>query len=160
MHNSVDSPRNFAFRAVLRPPRSLSRRGRIVLISFFALCASLPGLFFFALGAWPVAGFLGLDVALLYLAFRAYGLAARAEERIELTMDRLLIRRIPAAGRIREFSFNPYWTRIRLKPRADGSNELAVGSHGRWLPIAAMLSPGERARLAGELQEALMALRA
>lgn len=138
----------------------MSRRGQMLLLCFFALCASLPGLFFFSLGAWPVAGFLGLDVALLTLAFRAYGRAARAEERIELTMDRLVIRRIPAFGRIREFSFNPYWARIRLRARGDGSNELSVGSHGRWLPIAAMLSPGEKAHLARELQVALAALRA
>jgi uncharacterized membrane protein len=156
----VESPRNFAFRAILRPPRSLSRRGQILLLCFFALCASLPGLFFFALGAWPVAGFLGLDVALLTLAFRAYGVSARAEERIELTTDRLMIRRIPAFGRMREFSFNPYWARIRLKARTDGSNELSIGSHGRWLPIAAMLSPGEKAHLARELQDALATLRA
>lgn len=160
MNAPVERPRNFAFCAILRPPRTLSRRGQILLVCFFALCASLPGLFFFALGAWPVAGFLGLDVVLLSLAFRAYRLSARAEERIELTADRLLVRRNPAYGGGREFSFNPYWARIHLKARQDGSNELSIGSHGRRLPIAAMLSPGEREDLARELQRALTALRA
>ena len=145
---------------MLCPPRAWSRRGQILLLCFFAGCASLPGLFFFSLGAWPVAGFLGLDLALLALAFRAYWISSRGEERIELTIDRLLIRRIPACGRIREFSFNPYWARIHLKAREDGSNELAIGSHGRWLPIAAMLSPGEREDLARELRQALAAPRA
>ena len=38
------------------------------------------GLFFLSIGAWPVFGFLGLDVLLIYLAFRWNYRAARARE--------------------------------------------------------------------------------
>ena len=52
------------------PYRSLSKKNFrnlmiIVSIIFFSI-----GVFFWSLGAWPVFGFLGLDVLLLYLAFK------------------------------------------------------------------------------------------
>ena len=43
---------------------------------------------FVLIGAWPVTGFLGLDVLLLYLAFRWNYRQARRAELIRLDHDR------------------------------------------------------------------------
>ena len=48
--------------------------GLIGLVSFAA------GAMFFVVGAWPVVGFLGLDLLLIYLAFRASYRSGRAYE--------------------------------------------------------------------------------
>jgi len=133
----------------------MTARAQAALLALFALGAALPSTLFLSLGAWPVAGFLGLDVAGLIIAFRAYRFLAGAEERIELTRDSLRVRCIPALGRAREYSFNPYWTAVRLQADGEESNRLAIGSHGRWLTIAAMLSPRERVEIAAALRAAL-----
>jgi uncharacterized membrane protein len=62
------------------------------------------GLTFAAAGAWPILGFFGLDVALVYFAFRFNYRAGRLVETIRLTRSALLIRRIHPGGRIEEWS--------------------------------------------------------
>ena len=44
---------------------------------------------FLLIGAWPVFGFLGLDVLLIYIAFRANFRAARAYEEVTVTATEL-----------------------------------------------------------------------
>ena len=56
------------FAATLTPHRSLSRRGMRIVIAVMAIGASIPGMLFFALGAWPIVGIMGLDVALVWWA--------------------------------------------------------------------------------------------
>ncbi|HEY0299912.1 MAG TPA: DUF2244 domain-containing protein, partial [Rhizomicrobium sp.] len=75
--------------------------------------------FFFALsfalqGAWPIAPFLGLDVALLAWAFRASTRAAKREERVTLTPSRLCVARAFPKKPRREWTFNPYWVRVEM----------------------------------------------
>ena len=52
------------------PYRSLSRKGFRNLMLVVATIFFTIGVFFWYIGAWPVFGFLGLDVVLLYYAFR------------------------------------------------------------------------------------------
>ncbi len=46
------------------------------------------GLMFFLMGAWPVIGFMGLDVALIYIAFKLNFRALRLYETVDLTRRR------------------------------------------------------------------------
>ena len=57
------------FSTLLRPHRSLSANGFKWLIRVVILANLLVGLPMYWLGAWPVAGFCGLDVALLWWLF-------------------------------------------------------------------------------------------
>ena len=65
------------------------RRGAF---SIFMLCLGglsfVSGVVFVLMGAWPVFGFFGLDVLLVYLAFRANFRAARAYEEVTVTAVR------------------------------------------------------------------------
>src|SRR5215475_13862932 len=71
--------------AVLRPHRSLSLQAfKLMLILVIAINV-IVALVFLSHGAFPVAGFCGLDVMALWLAFRINYRAAKAEERILLT---------------------------------------------------------------------------
>ena len=58
------------FSAVLTPHRSLGHVGFLVLMIVFGGVSFISGMVFLLMGAWPVFGFFGLDVLLLYWAFR------------------------------------------------------------------------------------------
>ncbi len=67
---------------------------------------------FFLLGAWPVVGFLGLDVVLVYWAFRANFRSAAAFEEVIVTPSRLRVRRVGHRGQVSEWTLNPCWTQL------------------------------------------------
>ena len=143
---------------VLRPNVSLSARGFSILIICFAAISLVAGGFFWALGAWPVFGFFGLDVILLYVFFKLNYRQARRHEKIELNNDRLTVTQVSANGRERSWHFNPYWVRLTLEnegTEADEIGSLILSSHGKYVCIGGFLSPDERAGLANQLRNAL-----
>jgi len=148
------------FNAVVTPHRSLSRAGFVVVISILALMNFSAGLVFLRQGAWPIFVFCGLDVAIVYWAFRSNYRAARAHETVQLSEDELLIRRVDQRGRVRRVILQPYWARLDMVEEHDGATHLFVRSHGRGYELAQMLSPGERATFASALQKALDRLKA
>lgn len=148
------------FDAVVSPHRSLGRKGFIVLMSVLIAVNFTAGMIFLLKGAWPIFGFCGLDVALVYWAFKANYRAARAHETVQLSDDELLIRRVDQRGNARSFSFQPYWVRLELVENPDDSTNLYLRSHGKSLELARMLSPPERREFAQALQKALGKLRA
>ena len=52
------------FSAIITPHRSLSGTGFLAVMALVGGFSFIGGMFFFLLGAWPVIGFLGLDVVL------------------------------------------------------------------------------------------------
>jgi uncharacterized membrane protein len=117
------------------------------------------GLFFFMLGAWPVLGFMGLDVALIYVAFKLNFRALRLYETVDLTADALTVTRVAPSGKAQSWSFNPYWVRVSLQPRLGRSSELSIASHGRRLVFASFLTDDERKDFASALGSALAGAR-
>ena len=101
------------FQLVLRPNVSLSRDGFIILMVVFAAICLVAGGFFLALGAWPVFGFFGLDILLLYLAFRINYRRARRYEMLEMRDGQLVLSKVTPAGKVRYWVFDPYWVRVR-----------------------------------------------
>ena len=108
-----------------------------------------------AIGAWPVCGFFGLDVAALYLAFRLSYRSARRREVLRLAGDDFTVERVSIYGERAMWRFQPFWLRIILEERADESNRLLLASHGRSLVIGEFLGPPMRRELAGSLRAAL-----
>jgi len=147
------------FDALLTPHRSLSPRGFGILMAAIGSMTTLIGVGFFLLGAWPVFGFMGLDVLLLYLAFRVNYARARTFETLELTRDDLFVRRVTHRGVETRWRFQPYWLRVEMAEPARPDTPLLLISHGRALAIGAFLSPHERLDLAKALQRALQQLR-
>ncbi len=145
------------FSARLTPHRSLSERGFFVLMLFVAAVSFVAGMVFLLLGAWPVFGFFGLDVALIYWALRAnFRSAAGQSEEIIVTPSALTIRRTGARGVVQEWRLNPLWTRIESEADPEfGVMRLALVSRGQSLPIATCVGPRERQRLAAALVGAI-----
>lgn len=144
------------FTATLQPHRSLSPAGLrllLALVGGVGLMVSIP---FLILGAWPIAGFMGLDVALIYIAFRANNASARAYEQIFLSRIELLFRSVSWRGTIREARFNPFWTRLEREVHPEfGIEKLALVQGRTRVEIAACLGREERADFAEAFQRAL-----
>jgi len=157
MHIYRDSlPDGVAFDAVLVPHRSLPRWGFILLISSFAVALAAIGLSFWSLGAWPVAGFCGLEVFLVWGAFELNYRSGRRLETVRLDDAALRIDRIAPNGRSKYWAFEPGWVRVTIEYERDQSNRLVLSSHGRRLQIGAFLTDDERSNLADALNAALV----
>jgi len=141
--------------AVLAPHRSLPPTGFLIVMLGFGGISFVAGILFVLHGAWPVTGFFGLDVGLLYLAFRINYRSARREERIRLVADALTVERRGVRGERWSWRFQPFWLRVTLEETDDESNRLTISSHGRSLVLASFLGAGERRRFAATLKEAL-----
>lgn len=100
------------FHAVLTPHRSLSRRGFNTMMGALGILSLFVGIGFVSNGAWPVVGFFGLDVLVLWLAFRANYRAGRVREEVRVSRTQLLIRKVSPRGHVAEASYNPFFTRL------------------------------------------------
>ena len=148
------------FERVLLPHRSLPPRGFHVLMLVLGLFSLAAGILFVSLGAWPVCGFFGLDVAAVYVAFRLSYRSARRREILRLAGDDFTVERIDVYGERRTWRFQPFWLRVVLEERPDESNRLFVISHGKTLVIADFLGAPMRRELAASLRAALSRWRA
>lgn len=155
--SAVESP--ILFDAVLYPHRSLSPRGFTILMTLLGAISFAAGFSFIALGAWPVFGFLGLDVALVYFAFRLNYRAARNYELVRLTENALSIARGGPRGVRETHSFQPNWVRVEMDDPPEHESQLRLTSHGRTVTIGAFLTPDERLDLARALMAELNRLR-
>lgn len=143
------------FDARLSPYRSLPPKGffwLMAVLSFGCFCGSVACV---ALGAWPVTGFFGLDVALVYLAFRLSYRSARQTETVRLTDAALDVERVSVRGERRQWRFEPFWLRIVFQEEEEGQNRLLLTSHGKSLALGTFLSSPERRSLAVSLKTAL-----
>ncbi len=141
----------------LTPHRSLSRRGFIAVMSLIAGLNFVAGIVFFAIGAWPVVGFCGLDVLLMWWAFHANFADAKRAERIEVTATDLILDSHVKGQELPQQRFNRRWVRVELQE--DEERELVGGlylrSQGLRTEIGRFLAPHERKELARELRAAL-----
>ena len=148
------------FDARLRPHRSLSPRGFLLLMIAVATVAFLAGLACFLIGAWPVAGFLGLEVALVYLAFKMNYRHGRMYETLRLTRGDLTVARVNHWRARKTWRFQPAWLQVLIDDPPGHDSPLVLRSHGKSLPIGGFLMPEERADLAAALRRALEDARA
>jgi uncharacterized membrane protein len=144
-----------AFEATLYPNPPIGRAGFIGLmlgLSSFALLIALGAAL---AGAWPVAGFLGVDLVALHMAFRIARSRAKCREHIRIDGDGLLVQRVGADGTRHEWRFDPYWVRVQMDDPPRRDSWLTLASHGSSLRIGEFLTPRERLELARALRGAL-----
>jgi uncharacterized membrane protein len=154
---NIQSAEPILFDATLQPRRSLSWPAFKVLVLALAIPATVLATVFVSLGAWPVAGLYGVDIALLVWAFRAsYRDADASWEWIRLTHAALIVERPGGLdGRPVRWSRPPAWLRLEQKRVMGEIRQLYVRAHGERFEIGRALSTTERAALAEALSEAL-----
>jgi uncharacterized membrane protein len=151
---ALDQPKLFS--ALLTPHRSLNRTGFLVLMGFLSVVSFATGIAFLLMGAWPVLGFLGLDVLVIYWAFRVNFRRAAATEEITVTPSELRVRRVSHRGHVVEWVLNPLWVQLDQKVHAEfGIERLYLVSRGRRVSIGNFLGADEKASFAKALLAAL-----
>lgn len=151
------------FDAELTPHRSLSPRGFVLLMIAVGAISFAGGLAFYLAGAWPVIGFLGADVLLIYLAFKANYRSGRMVERLHLTRDKLTVSRVWPSGRSKSWEFQPTWLQVICDapaevpqgPESPAHCPLILRSHGRSVTVGSFLTRHERREVAEALRQAL-----
>ena len=152
---SEGNAKNFV--AVLTPHRSLTRQGFVTLIAIIAGLNFAAGMVFLLIGAWPVVGFMGLDVLLIWWALKANFASARKAERFEVTPDELVVARIERDRLREEIRFLRAWVRVELEEDAEREliGPLYLRSHGKRTEIASFLSGEARKSFAATLRREL-----
>lgn len=137
------------FAVQLSPHRAMNRQGIRWVVALAAGLAAIPGLTFFAMGAWPIVGLLGLDVALLHWALTRSLRDGDAFEVITLWPDHLDIRCVSAAGSETVHSFNPFFVRFLVeRDSEDRVIGLRLVSRERQLEVGRFLNAEDKARFA------------
>ena len=116
------------FAAKLTPHRSLGHRGARVVIAVMAIAATIPGIVFYSLGAWPIVGFLGLDVLLVWWALSANMKDGKRFEEVTLWNDQLELRQVDGQWPRIAGAFPPARREVRRGPR---HHERTTGLHLR-----------------------------
>ena len=140
------------------PYRSLSPRGFAVVMIALGSLAFCIGLGFFLMGAWPVIGFLGLELLVVWFAFRMNYRAARRRQHLTATSRQLTIETVSPAGDSETTEVPTAWAQVELTPRdepemrARERQKVIVRSHGRATEIGGFLHPAETPKLAREVK--------
>ena len=151
-------PQPELFSALLTPHRSLNRTGFVVLMVFLSVVSFATGLAFLLMGAWPVFGFFGLDILVIWWAFRINFRRAAAREEIIVTVSELRVRRVSHRGHVVEWVLNPLWVQFEQKSHAEfGIEQLYLVSRGRRVSVGNFLGPEEKGSFAKALVAALNA---
>ncbi|HWD67180.1 MAG TPA: DUF2244 domain-containing protein [Caulobacteraceae bacterium] len=146
--------------AVIRPHRSLSRRGFIILIAALTGINSLTALLFLALHAVVVPLFIGLDVIVLVVALIASRRAARSLERVQVTSAEVRVVRETPRGEHTVWLSPTAFTRVALVDEDGDDPDLQIRLSDRGVAVAKALTRSERRDFAVALERAIRRARA
>ncbi len=139
IQNSQDRP---LFSAKLTPYRALSISSSQILILILGVIFFLIGTVFVNLGAWPVMGFLGLEIFLIWGAFRLNFFVAREYETVCVYPNEICVRGISSTGKVNEFRFNPRWVQLIIERMNDDKiKQIKLVSRGKGCLIGRFLNP-------------------
>jgi len=153
----MDRGNTKTWQATLTPHRSLTRQGFLTVMTLVAAVNLVVGGLFAAIGAWPVAGFAGLDVLLIWWAFKANFDDARRLERISITEGELVLDRLQASKPPEQRRFVRRWVRVELEEDREREliGRLSLVSGQSRVAIGDFLAPEERKSLAKALRAEL-----
>jgi uncharacterized membrane protein len=138
----------------LRPNRSMTREGIAAIIAVVAVLNLVASLVFWVAGAWPILGFLGLDVVIIWWALRKNWADGERYEQIQVVGDELMLKRFPVEGASRELRFNRRWLRVDLEfdvPR-ELVGRLFLNYRNEKFEVGSFLGADERTSLAKALR--------
>lgn len=135
-----------------RRNNSLSSSGRLLAFGFIlTVSLGIAAAFSLVFGAWPIMPFAGLEMAVLYMAFRWIDRHAGDYERVTIRGSSVAVE-VHEGKEVTRLELNRCWARVVCAP--DGSR-LALRSHGREIELGRHLAEGERVEMARELAREL-----
>jgi uncharacterized membrane protein len=152
----INNPKTWS--VTLTPHRSLGGPAFKVLMGAVIAINIIIALFFLKMGAWPVFPFLGLDVALLWFAFKVNTREADCSERIVIVGEDVRLVREARGTPSEELSFNRRWLKVKLEydEAREMVGRLFLVSRGQLTEIASFLGAEERESLAKALKDAIV----
>jgi uncharacterized membrane protein len=136
------------FAATLTPHRSLSPTGKRVVIGLVAALALIPGFVFYLAGAWPVVGFMGLDVIAIWVALTISMRSGKAYEVLTLWPGTLELKKIDAKGAEEVLSFVPATVRFLVdRDYNERVTALWLRERDKKVALGAFLSADEKLSL-------------
>jgi uncharacterized membrane protein len=148
-----------AFEAVLYPNQPPPARNLAVLLAAVFGVAIGVSIGFFLAGAWPVVGFIGIELILLAACLIWARRMATYAEHIRLDDTGLHVRATAGRRTLRSWRLEPYWVRVRLEEVRPGEPVLRLTAHGHTLTIGRFLNADERSDVAAALEAALVRYR-
>lgn len=117
----------------------------------------VTGLAFLLMGAWPVTGFFGLDVLLVWYAFRRNFADSHRYETLERQGGDLVLRRVVKDREIEVVRLPKLWARVEIEhdEERELTGPLYLRSHGRRHELASFLGAAERLSLAEAIRAEL-----
>lgn len=150
------APDKILFSARLTPYRSLGPKGFHILIGAISVVCLTIGLVFFALGLWPVLGFMGLDVALIYWAFKSNYWSAKAYEDVEVSRNHVLLRKVNPGGKAQDHQFPQLGTRFEVDRHDEiGITNMRLAHRKSSVEFGYFLNPLDREGFAAAFQTAM-----
>jgi uncharacterized membrane protein len=144
------------FAAKLTPHRSMGRKGARAVIVLVAVLATIPGIVFYSLGAWPIVGFMGLDVLLIWWALSATQRDGKRYEQVTLWPDQLELKQVDGAGKETLTRFNPYFVKLVIdRDYNERTTALHLRTRDRDVVLGAFLNPDEKSSFAKAFGTAL-----
>ena len=143
----------------LLPHRSLSHRGFSILIMILAGLAFFISLGFFLIGAWPVIGFMGLELLVLYVAFRLNYRDGKRLEQLVIHNKGLELVRITPSGSEERLVFSTLWLTAEIQKPKGKRNILGLRHHGTFHEIGAFLPPVEKKQIKNLINDTIAAAR-
>jgi len=157
----VTDPKTSSSRLVIWPYRSLSPKGfKIIMIVVVGMMLSIS-IGFFLMGAWPVIGFMGLELLVLWVAFKLNYKAARRQEKLLADPKTFRIERVSPDGEVDVEELPSPWLKARLDPSQEPEEsdrrqqKIIISSHGKSAEIGAFLHPAEKKELLPEINKML-----
>lgn len=145
--------------AEIRPNRSLSRRGFVVLITVLTVLNCASAAVFLSMGAVFVPMFLGLDLVAVVVAFLVSFAAAKQIERVRVTERQVQVFQETPTWKKLMWESPTAFTRVTLLTEDDHAIDLRLALSGKEAPVARALSPAERAEFAKALEGAIYSAR-
>jgi len=141
---------------VIRPNASMSPMSALVVFCGIAVLSAVVLIRCVLVGAWMVAPFTVLEVAFLGGVFWKVLRQNQFTETILCTRHELKVVQ-KSSRRLKEWAFQPYWSRVVLQPgeHAWYPDRLLIRSHGQSLEIGVCLTGSEKTSLAKALGELL-----
>ncbi|MBO0905334.1 DUF2244 domain-containing protein [Jiella sp. MQZ13P-4] len=123
----------------------------------FCIVSLVTGSLFLMNGAWPVVGFFGLDVLVLWWAFSANYRAAKAREEVCVTRTDCAIRKTSPKGIVREAHHNPFFAHFHVSRHEEiGITRMSVDSRNVSTEIGSFLNPDDKDSFAEAFRRALI----
>lgn len=145
--------------AVIKPNRSMSRRGLHVVLGVMIAFNLMVAVFLLVLGAPPVLPFLGLDILAVWLALRASFRAAERAERVRVTAEAVTVSREDEKGARIVWTSPTAFTRVGVDQPGEHETRVRLMMSRRCLTLGRALSPPERVDFARALERAILRAR-